>query len=220
MYLQERVRGPSGSLIFAADGRSAVVLGLSRQLVGISFLGCRGFQYCGSLLASARADLFPLQSDLLDRAAALAASLTREFHLIGLNGIDFVARQGVPFPIEVNPRYSASMELVERAAGTSIFEMHVAAGRGRLPAPCTVADLVHGKAVVFARRTVSVPAGGLDIRDSTIADIPHPGERIERGRPICTVFAEAETGKRCRELLLGRAALVYRSLEAPARWAS
>ena len=58
----------------------------------------------------------------------MADAVTRDFGLVGLNGIDFIARAGVPWPIEVNPRYSASMELLERRCG------HVAlrTARGRL----------------------------------------------------------------------------------------
>src|SRR2546427_656997 len=33
-YVQERIPGPSGSIMFLADGRRTVSLGLSRQLVG------------------------------------------------------------------------------------------------------------------------------------------------------------------------------------------
>ena len=134
-YLQERIRGLTGSIIFAADGRRAVALGLSRQLVGERSFGAHGFRYCGSLLASERAPLFPRQAELLVRATALADAVTEAFGLRGLNGLDFIARDGVPLPIEVNPRYSASMELVERATGSSLFAIHADACAGRLPEP-------------------------------------------------------------------------------------
>ena len=87
----------------------------------------------------------------------MADAVTREFGLVGLNGIDFIARDGVPWPIEVNPRYSASMELLERARG------HVAVRAAcRTPAPAGFPRLrrararrVLGKAIVFARRDVT-----------------------------------------------------------------
>ncbi len=85
--------------------------------MGERSFGAHGFRYCGSLLASERAPVFPRQAELLVRATALADAVTEAFGLRGLNGLDFVARDGVPLPIEVNPRYSASMELVERATG-------------------------------------------------------------------------------------------------------
>ena len=51
----------------------------------------------------------------MSAAHRLAAVAAAEFHLVGVNGIDFIERSGVPYPIEINPRWSASMELVERA---------------------------------------------------------------------------------------------------------
>jgi uncharacterized protein len=219
MYLQERISGPAGSIIFASAGKQAVVLGLSRQLVGETSLGARGFRYCGNLLAGSAA-LFPHQAELLERAAELATVLTREFDLRGLNGIDFIARAGVPYPIEVNPRFSGSMELLERRCGMSMFEVHAAACRGRLPAPRTPAGTVQGKAVVFARRTLRIVDSSFWRLGRNLADLPQPGEWIQRDRPICTAFAEARTGASCRARLLRMAAAVYRATGQPLRRAS
>jgi predicted ATP-grasp superfamily ATP-dependent carboligase len=74
--------------------------------------------------------------------------------------------------------------------------------------------MVYGKAVVFARRDLEV--GRLQGKPGSawIADVPHRGERIRQGRPICTVFAEARTLVACRRVLAARAAAVYRSLKA------
>ena len=98
---------------------------------------------------------------LVDRAGALARAVAEEFGVVGVNGIDFVARDGVPYAIEVNPRWCASMELVERAYGLSVFGAHAAAcADGVLPefdlARARRGAAAVGKAVVFARRDVAV----------------------------------------------------------------
>ena len=218
-YVQERIRGLTGSIVFAADGRRAVALGLSRQLVGERSFGARGFRYCGSLLASERAPLFPRQAELLVRATALAEAVTEAFGLRGLNGLDFVARDGVPLPIEVNPRYAASMELVERATGSSLFAIHAGACGGRLPEPQHLPPRVHGKAIVYARRDVVVsdPAAW---QVPAIADVPHLGERIGRGHPICTLLADGPDAERCLRALVAGAAAIYRAVESRARGAA
>jgi uncharacterized protein len=218
MYLQQRISGPSGSIVFASSDRHAVVLGLSRQLVGDPRLGARGFRYCGSLLAGA--DLFHRQTELLERATDLATVVTREFQLVGLNGIDFIARDGIPYPTEVNPRFSASMELIERGQGISMFDVHVAACRGILPTPRPAAAMIQGKAIVFARRSLTINRSPLWEAGRDLADLPHEGERIPRGQPICTVFAEAPTADDCHELLLRRAAAIYRVTGQQLRQAS
>ena len=218
-YVQERIPGLTGSIVFAADGRRAVALGLSRQLVGERNFGAHGFRYCGSLLASERAPVFPRQAELLVRATALADAVTEAFGLRGLNGLDFVARDGVPLPIEVNPRYSASMELVERATGASLFAIHAGACEGRLPEPARLPLHAYGKAIVYARRGIVVSDPGA-WRVPAIADIPHPGERIGRGHPICTLFADGVDAEGCLRTLVAGAAAIYHDVEPRARGAA
>jgi predicted ATP-grasp superfamily ATP-dependent carboligase len=219
-YLQRRVSGIAGSMVFAANRSAAVVLGFSRQLVGNSRFGAHGFRYCGSILGNPSSPLFPRQSELLEQAVALAGIVTREFGLVGLNGIDFIARNGVAYPIEVNPRYCSSMELVERAQGGSIFRVHAEACRGVLPSATAPGILVYAKAIVFARRDVALGDTRSWRRHQWLADIPQPGERIGRGRPICTVLAEAADEKACYRLLIRRATEVYRLVESPRKRAA
>lgn len=217
-YLQERLTGAAGSVVFLADGRDALVLALSRQLVGRRAFGASEFRYCGSLMGSG---LFDGEAALLRSARRLADAVTRQFGLVGLNGIDFIARAGVPWAIEVNPRYSASMELLERGSGTSLFSLHLDACLGRLPeAAPRPARGVLGKAIVFARRDVRAGETRPWLDDGAIADVPHPGERIARGRPICTVFASARTADACARALAAKAGTIYRALEPEARGAA
>jgi predicted ATP-grasp superfamily ATP-dependent carboligase len=209
-YLQEQIAGIPGSMIFAANGEDAVLLGISRQLVGDSRFGAQGFRYCGSLLGSATAPVFPHHGEVLQAAAAMAREVSREFGLLGLNGIDFIAQKGVPYPIEVNPRYSASMELLERAYGLSMFKVHARACDGILPAELQATPGIHGKAIVFAKRDVTLGKTEAWVGRHDFSDVPHPGERIPRGRPICTVFARAAVPSVCIRRLLRHAGVVYR----------
>jgi uncharacterized protein len=218
-YIQERIDGTPGSIVFAADGRNAVALGLTRQLVADPNFGAQGFRYCGSLLGSP-SSLFPDGERLLEIAAELASTVTSEFGLVGLNGLDFMARDGVPYPIEVNPRFSASMELLERLHDLSMFELHARACGRTLPAAAPVSKGVEGKAIVFARRDVTLGDTRVWMGDRAFADVPHPGERIQRGHPICTVFARASDGQSCHRLLIRRAATVYRAAESARRGAA
>ena len=214
MYLQERISGSPGSITFAADGVNAVLLGFSRQLVGERRLGAGPFRYCGSLLGTRKLHLFRRQDELLERASRLATVLTREFGLIGLNGVDFMAQDGVPYPIEVNPRYSASMELVERAHQVSMFAIHARACEGELPMEPRPCLAIHGKAIVFARRDTVTRSALRRLGRRWVADIPATGEHIPQGRPICTVFAQARQARACRELLIRRARLIYRAMKS------
>ena len=124
----------------------------------------------------------------------------------------------VPFPIEVNPRFSASMELVERAAGVSLFALHRDGSAGRLGSPPGRPREVVGKAVVFARHDVRV--GDPRRWGVELADVPHPGELIAGGRPICTVFARGRDGDACTAALVEAARRVYRGIARAARGAA
>jgi len=210
-YVQERIDGVAGSITFVADGRRAAPLGLSLQLVGLPGFGASGFRYCGSLLCGGPAPLFDREPALLESAIAAATAATEAFGLVGVNGIDFIARDGVAWVVELNPRYSASMELVERAHRVSIFQAHVDGCSGRLPSAAHLRGplpQVHGKAVIYATESL-IAQRVRRWRDESIRDVPHPGERIARGRPICTVFAAAESATACMAVLEARAAWVY-----------
>jgi predicted ATP-grasp superfamily ATP-dependent carboligase len=212
MYLQQHIDGVPGSITFVADGRRAVPLGLSLQLVGEPAFGVAAFRYCGSLLCGGPA-LFPREAALRQAAENLAATVTESFELVGVNGIDFIARDGTPWLVEINPRYSASMELVEREHGVSIFGLHAGACRGTLPARtpyCRHLGQVPGKAIVYAPEAGAVESNSI-WEPGAVADIPHAGERIPTGKPICTVFAKGSSGTDCLETLAVQAAAVYRA---------
>lgn len=217
-YLQERIAGVAGSIVFAADGHDAVPLGLSRILAGEKDFGADGFRYCGNILAPAGDAQFPADDRLLERAALLACLATRAFGLLGVNGIDFIARRGVPHAIEVNPRFTAAMELVERAYGVSVFDVHVRACRGALPAFDLAAARRRapeavGKAILYARRPVAVGDTRPWLADRDVRDISPPGTRFAPRDPICTIFARGRTAVRCHSGLARRSARLYHDLE-------
>jgi predicted ATP-grasp superfamily ATP-dependent carboligase len=218
-YLQELVDGTPGSVVFVAAGGRAVPLGVSRQLIGEPAFGAAGYRYCGNILAAAGDAQFARDEALVNAACALTRAVAEEFHVVGVNGIDFVASGGVPYAVEVNPRWSASMELVEQAYDHSVFGAHAAACvAGSLPA----FDLVQarrgagavGKAVVFARRDGAVGDTRPWLEDASVRDVPRPGERICAGRPVCTVFAAGRDGAACHAALVRRAERVYEKLAA------
>jgi uncharacterized protein len=230
-YLQERAVGTVGSIVFVAARGRVVPLAMTRQLIGDARFGSRSFRYCGSVLAAGFSRL------VSSAAVVLAEAIAGEFGLRGVNGIDFVERDGVPYLLEVNPRWSASMELVERATGLCVFAAHAAACTdGSLPDQALavlpgeplavlpgeplatgVIGEAMGKAIVFARRDVVIGDTREWLSDSTLRDIPWPGDRIATGHPVCTVFARGEDDRACVEALARRADRVYEALDAWAR---
>jgi len=207
-YAQERIDGVSASIVFVAARGRAVPLGISRQLIGDAAFGASGYRYCGNVLASADDEV--ITERVVESLIALARNVTEQFGLIGLNGIDCLVCDEVPYAIEVNPRWCSSMELVERQYGVSIFGVHAAACvDGVLPdfdlSSARRIRSVLGKAIVFAREDGVVDDTRAWLGDETVRDVPKPGEPLTKGQPICTVFAEAPDINACLARLKERA---------------
>ena len=214
-YVQECIDGTSASIVFVAAAGRSVPLGVSRQLVGDASFGASDYQYCGNVIVSAGDTA--LTDEVVEAATRLAAHVAETFGLVGLNGIDFIVRDGVPYPIEVNPRWCSSMELVERLYGVSVFGMHAAACVGGVMpafelARARAARRALGKAIVFAREDIVMGDTRPWLEDDTIRDVPKRGEHIGAGQPICTVFAAGANAGECYEALERRAARMYETL--------
>ncbi len=217
--LQAEVEGRAASAAFVADGRAARVFGLTEQLVGDPALGAHGYGWCGNILPLdvAAEDM----GGLRDEVAEWASRLTRRFGLRGVNGLDFVVARApggalIPQLVEVNPRYTASMELAERAYGINVFALHLEGLAGRLPGPSPAerqAAGFFGKAVVYARRKVVTPDTDPWLEQG-VRDVPAGGERIAAGHPVCTVLALGAPDRRaCLTGLHLRAATMEEALQ-------
>jgi predicted ATP-grasp superfamily ATP-dependent carboligase len=237
---------------FVANGRTAVLLGLTQQLIGDQRLHARPFQYCGSI------GPLPFGADLHTALARLGHALSKRFGLIGLFGVDGILRsdgarrasdqaaiigatecnardgggecEGTFWPVEVNPRYTASAEVIELSLKLPLLQVHRdACEHGVLPSETDIerftrsANSVIGKAILFAPSELRVPKLDQVVRGprgwqtdrwsfSPIADIPAAGEIIDRGHPICTVFARSTSLDGCRNSLTGAACELYRRL--------
>src|SRR5262249_32131262 len=199
VYLQEYIDGDSCSAVYVGAGPDTRLLGVTQQLVGETRLHAKPFQYCGSI---GPLELKPPAQAVFER---LGRALAIGCGLRGLFGVDCVLADGVPYPVEVNPRYTASVEVLEYATGTPALALHCAAFDSSTCIPQAPSasrwPKVIGKAILFARQGLVFPEEGpwmavlrqpSDIWDlPAFADIPHPGQRIEAGRPILTVFASA-----------------------------
>lgn len=217
--LQAYIEGVPASAAFVADGEDSLLVGMTEQLIGREELGAAGFTWCGNILPL---ELSPADRQLVwSDIASIASRLTKHFSLRGVNGVDFVLTRSAtegprPVVVEVNPRYTASMELFESACDESVFSIHIQAAEGHLPAsldrPCWGwSNTYLGKAIVYAKRDVKVPDTrgwfGLGRRD-----VPHAGEWIKAGHPICTVLAQSDGRRGCWNRLLAAAKDVRREI--------
>ncbi|MDR3560289.1 MAG: ATP-grasp domain-containing protein [Negativicutes bacterium] len=216
-YIVQRfIPGVAASVTFIADGHRAVVVGTSRQLTAGRGLGGGPFRYAGSMVPL----VLGLEHRLPDPGTELeriVGHLTAVFGLRGINTLDFIInRQGI-WVLEVNPRWSASVELIERWRGERLFSCHLAAcgadgiQAGGRPVKKDRIGGFWGKAVVYAENSFTVTTAGQEIADFYqlgLRDIPVCGAFITTGQPLCSVLAWGATDASC-----------WRSLTVKAAWA-
>lgn len=205
-YYQKRIEGHPLAALFVADRDGVRLSGVTGQL-----LGGNGFAYRGSLAP------WPLAAETRRRVEALGGAIASAFSLVGLFGVDFVLSDGLPWPVEVNPRYTASVEVLEQALGRSLLSEHVRAcapgiadrlspSRPSRPGPTGFA----GKTILFARypcrfpTTRSTPSIRGPFSIPSRADVPEGGTSFQTGDPVLTLFARARTLETCRALLQRR----------------
>ncbi len=205
-YLQQYLEGESRAALFVGDGCRADFLGCTWQLVGEPWLHAAPFHYCGSVGPLA---LPPEAGEQLRR---LGDALAGAFRLRGLFGVDCVLWRGDYYPVEINPRYTASVEVLEYAGELVALDCHRRTfERASMVPPVPVSERdakLVGKAVLYAARDLTFPADGpwLSVlrRPQPVealpafADIPAAGQRIPAGRPILTFFAQGRDEFACR----------------------
>ncbi len=204
-YWQRFVEGISVSGIFAGVGGNCHFLGATRQLVGCDWLHAPAWHYCGSIGPRHISD-----QESRDWQK-MGDELVRSFGLCGLFGVDAILNEDGPRVIEVNPRYTASIEILEHGFSFASFQFHsVAFGLGNMPTIGSVHRCV-AKAIYFAPKLIRFPSEGP--WDSVFqgefdpwkipmyADIPAPGSIIEPGQPVMTIFAEEPDAASCERSL-------------------
>jgi len=196
--LQEFIEGELASACFIADGIRAKMLGVSRQYTGEKALGAPPFAWCGNVTIPGKGQI----NDIVEGATQV---LTRTFRLVGLNGIDFIIRDGIPWLIEVNPRPPASFELYEKAAGINAFQLHLDACRGNLPGtlPAAPENIYIGKGILYTDKDIKV-GDTSNWSKQGIADIPYSGEEIPAGAPVCTLMEQDSSPHECWQKIISR----------------
>jgi len=201
VYYQERIDGLPLSAIFVGQDLRARCLGISRQYIGK--FGNR-FAYRGSLAP------WPVSPERRDRVEQLGQAVVGWFGLEGLFGVDLILNDDAPWPVEVNPRYTASVEVLEWASGRSLLADHLLAcgfdspiqEARRQPIPFVA------KAILFASHRFSWPSNwvrpaGSITEFSEVADIPQPGSSFEPGDPVITLLAKGHSAIQCQKNLAG-----------------
>jgi predicted ATP-grasp superfamily ATP-dependent carboligase len=193
-YEQEYLEGtPASALYVAADGICRLI-GVSRQLIGPAFGASEPFGYAGSIAP------LTLSPRAFEEARRIGSVLAQSFSMRGVFGVDLMVQGDAVWVLEVNPRLTASAEVVKRVTGENLVAVHVAACEtGGLDVPSGSrgrSEQTHGKVIVYARSACqagerfSLLVAQLNgSEEPVLADIPQPGTKFQCGEPIATVLA-------------------------------
>ena len=110
---QERASGPVLSALFLSSANHISLAGCCRLLRGTNPLNPFGF---GGAIGP-----IPLPAELERRIGNIGRVLAERFALRGLWGMDFVLEDSSLRVTEINPRYTASVEVYEHAYGISLL---------------------------------------------------------------------------------------------------
>jgi len=207
---QRSLPGESMSAAFLAVRGEAKLLGVTEQWIGTPWETPQPFQYAGSL---APAVITAKQRDLL---VNVATRLSMSANIQGLFGIDFIRHQNRLALIEVNPRYTASMEIIEANIGQSLVAAHCRSLNTSFEGldnsnedyllaqdpwcgyPRGYTGGYRAKLIVYASEAGfagnRLQSAIASLRDERIlaADIPVAGTLIQAQSPLCTLLATGD----------------------------
>ena len=182
-------------------------MGVTQQMLGA---GGSPFAYRGSI------GPWPIGDGLAVKLCRIGEAVSAESGLLGWFGVDYVLRGDDPWPVEINPRYTASVEIHELATGRALLCEHRIACEGvgdRNGATVPVREKsgrprMIAKLIMYASGDLVAPlmpfegdAPSEPFALRPIADVPWPGTAIAAGQPLMTIFASGEDEAECRSRL-------------------
>jgi uncharacterized protein len=197
-YLQRYCEGKPFSVVAYRDGERMVSLGAAVPIAvpTATISGERPFLYLGSVAPIGLPQMVQATVD------AILGGIARESGLHGVIGADFVWNNEGVWLLEINPRYTASMELYELATGCRVLDYF----DGWKDCPVFEASererpQVVAKRIVYAERDIELmrPLGGelsspmeslWDV--PLLADVPQVPCVLPAGSPVCTVYGTGE----------------------------
>ena len=198
VYYQKLQAGTPYSCLFLADTKHAQVIGFNEQWCNASPEDSSVLPYrFGGAVSHAE-----LEESIKNCIIDFITKATLDFGLKGINSCDFLLHQNTIYMLEINPRLSASLQLVQAKKG-NLFAAHVQACMEELKVWPTIEKKSRAMHIIYANKTAHVPPD-MDWPD-WVSDIPQPNSEIPAGAPICTVIACARTAKLAKQKVLQRA---------------
>ncbi|MEE8403288.1 MAG: ATP-grasp domain-containing protein [Candidatus Hydrothermarchaeaceae archaeon] len=179
VLLQDVISGTPVSTCIVGTGKKCRFLGATEQIISDSY------RYHGNIA--------PLKTT--KALEDISVRIGEMFGLRGVNGIDFILSADCAYVLEVNPRLTGAMEVLEKAYGVNLFDIHVKACAGTLDFKPVKTGRYYCRKILYAAESHRF---NLKRLPAFIKDVP-ADEYIREMGPICTIIGEGETPDACRE---------------------
>lgn len=204
-YFQRIVQGVSVGAVFLSSLNDTRLFGITRHIGGDSRFRQKEFLYGGMIYP---AEVDKNTYDALNRFGKRAAAGSG---ITGFWGADFIINETGAHLLEINPRFTASLELPAIAHGLDLVRIQRDAINGRLhPLPEAPSKCI-ATAVCYAEKDC-----GMREQEKWLSmyarDIPAEGKKIRKGEPILSLYCEADSHDECLEQLCKNAGKLYGEL--------
>ena len=188
-YLQRYIEGCSMSISYLLQPETTTVLGTS-ELLPPPLYSQMPFQFQGAVTNT----LPPQHIIELERLG----DLLRKQGILGLVGIDFILTAEDKLVIlEVNPRYTATMELYRDRWESPLMAYHIEAFiNPNRPTSKDIEYPLAGKRILYARQKITISEKLLNhiqqmatVENVSLSDLPRVGTTIHNEHPILTIHA-------------------------------
>ena len=198
-YLQKYIDGESIGACFVTSNGETSLLGTTRHLSGIKHFGQPEFWYGGLLYPAGGGNSL---RETMEKFGKIAGGESR---LSGVWGADFILdSDGRLWLLEINPRFTSSLELIANAHGIDIARLQIESVSGITP-PISLPDpdYVLGTAVCYASEDFTFDLGESVV--GSLRDIPRQGSFIKKGEPLLSIYADGARHENCLESLKEKA---------------
>ncbi len=178
-YFQRYVEGSPASILFLYDGLSMQILSINKQ-----------FNHQENYTFEGIEAPYILSESITSSLMYIIEQLCIQTGLIGCNSLDFIVMNNESIVIlEVNPRPSASLELVD--SDIPSFQLHFNACLGIHNKFSLNVNKTTSLRYLYAQSTYSIPENM--IWPNSCHDLPHAGSIINQGQPICSSLVKGES---------------------------
>ncbi len=180
--LQELAEGIPASVCCVSDGTRAVAIAVNRQILRDE--GAFRYGFAGSIT--------PFIHQMTPEMIRIAEQVVAASGCRGIAGVDMLVRDGEISVIELNPRFVATLDTIERAYGVNLVRLHLDALSGILPETTPIAGRVVIRRILFADRPIIIEQD-LGCHVPGARDIPVPPASFEPGEAVISLYGEGAT---------------------------